>query len=122
MTAASKVLLRAALLSAAVLAAFAHTQPAAAVTPCWKTLLNDWYDGRIDRTYPKHCYTDALHHLPYLAVSKDHGATWGKPIMIAPPGVHESNFPTIDASRPGHIAIGFPGSQSTKPTDAGLSR
>ena len=64
MTAASKVLLRAALLSAAVLAAFAHTQPAAAVTPCWKTLLNDWYDGRIDNTYPLHCYSDALKHLP----------------------------------------------------------
>lgn len=37
---------------------------AQAATPCWKTLLNDWYDGRIDGTYPLHCYTDALHHLP----------------------------------------------------------
>jgi hypothetical protein len=63
-TAALKVLARAALVSAALLAAFAHVQPAAAATPCWKTLLNDWYDGRIDQTYPKHCYTDALHHLP----------------------------------------------------------
>ena len=33
-------------------------------TPCWKTLLNDWYDGRIDNTYPLHCYTQALTHLP----------------------------------------------------------
>jgi hypothetical protein len=63
-TAALKVLSRAALVSAALLAVFAHAQPAAAATPCWKTLLNDWYDGRIDRTYPKHCYTQALHHLP----------------------------------------------------------
>jgi hypothetical protein len=63
-TAALKVLTRAALVSAALLAAFTHVQPAAAATPCWKTLLNDWYDGRIDRTYPKHCYTQALHHLP----------------------------------------------------------
>ena len=23
-----------------------------AATPCWKRLINDWYDGRIDRTYP----------------------------------------------------------------------
>jgi hypothetical protein len=38
--------------------------PAAAATPCWKTLLNDWYDGRIDNTYPLHCYQDALGHLP----------------------------------------------------------
>ena len=37
---------------------------AAAATPCWKALLNDWYDGRIDNTYPLHCYTDALKHLP----------------------------------------------------------
>src|SRR5205823_4898402 len=37
---------------------------ASAATPCWKTLLNDWYDGRIDGTYPVHCYSDALHHLP----------------------------------------------------------
>ena len=64
MTAALKVLTRAALVSAALLAACTHVQPATAATPCWKTLLNDWYDGRIDQTYPKHCYTDALHHLP----------------------------------------------------------
>ncbi len=64
MTAALKVLLRAALVSAAVAAAFVHVQPAAAAAPCWKTLLNDWYDGRIDHSYEKHCYTDALKHLP----------------------------------------------------------
>ena len=38
--------------------------PAPAATPCWKLLLNDWYDGRIDHTYAVHCYQDALHHLP----------------------------------------------------------
>ena len=32
--------------------------------PCWKTLINDWYDGRIDGTYPIHCYRDALKKLP----------------------------------------------------------
>jgi hypothetical protein len=32
--------------------------------PCWKTLINDWYDGRIDGTYAIHCYRDALKHLP----------------------------------------------------------
>jgi hypothetical protein len=42
----------------------AGARPAAAATPCWKVLLNDWYDGRIDNTYPLHCYTDALKHLP----------------------------------------------------------
>lgn len=64
MTAALKVLLRATLVCAALAASAIHVQPAAAATPCWKTLLNDWYDGRIDGTYAKHCYTDALHHLP----------------------------------------------------------
>ena len=45
---------------------FGTAGPAAAKgkTPCWKTLINDWYDGRIDGTYPIHCYRDALKHLP----------------------------------------------------------
>ena len=45
----------------------AVAQPARAAsagTPCWKVLLNDWYDGRIDGSYPRHCYNDALKHLP----------------------------------------------------------
>ena len=52
--------------SALVLIAFtaAFARPAAAATPCWKALLTDWYDGRIDNTYQLHCYTDALKHLP----------------------------------------------------------
>jgi hypothetical protein len=45
-------------------AAVARPLPAAAATPCWKALLNDWYDGRIDNTYPINCYSDALKHLP----------------------------------------------------------
>jgi hypothetical protein len=32
--------------------------------PCWKVLINDWYDGRIDGIYPIHCYREALQHLP----------------------------------------------------------
>jgi hypothetical protein len=39
-------------------------KPAAAATPCWKALLNDWYDGRIDKSYAIHCYREALRHLP----------------------------------------------------------
>lgn len=56
-------LLTGALLVVAALA-LGVARPAAAATPCWKALLNDWYDGRIDHTYAKHCYTDALNHLP----------------------------------------------------------
>jgi hypothetical protein len=44
---------------AATAAAAKHKPP-----PCWKTLINDWYDGRIDGTYAIHCYRDALKHLP----------------------------------------------------------
>ena len=55
-------------LAALVTAAFAgsavRAAPAQAATPCWKLLLNDWYDGRIDQTYAVHCYKDALKHLP----------------------------------------------------------
>ena len=60
------------MLRAVVLAGFAvlivatAAGPAAAKSPpaCWKTLINDWYDGRIDGIYPIHCYRDALKHLP----------------------------------------------------------
>jgi hypothetical protein len=59
-----KLFARAAVVVAALFAAVVHASPAAAATPCWKLLLNDWYDGRIDHTYAVHCYQDALHHLP----------------------------------------------------------
>src|SRR5215471_14563551 len=38
--------------------------PASASTPCWKALINDWFDGKIDHVYPRHCYTEAIAHLP----------------------------------------------------------
>ncbi|HEV2889844.1 MAG TPA: sialidase family protein [Frankiaceae bacterium] len=53
---------------------------------------------------------DDIHRLPYLSVSRDAGKTWGPAMMIAPPGVREVNWPTIDAGDPGRIAITFPGS------------
>ena len=40
------------------------TSAAAATTPCWKQVINDWYDGRIDNVYPPHCYRQAIDHLP----------------------------------------------------------
>src|SRR5437764_13995998 len=53
-----------ALAACALLGSLVRAAPASAATPCWKALLNDWYDGRIDGTYPRHCYQDALKHLP----------------------------------------------------------
>ena len=32
--------------------------------PCWKRLLNDYYDGQLNNTYPIPCYTQAIKHLP----------------------------------------------------------
>jgi photosystem II stability/assembly factor-like uncharacterized protein len=60
---------------------------------------------------------DDLHRLPYLSVSRDHGKTWGPSMMIAPPGVHEVNWPTIDAGDPGRIAITFPGTTAVNEDD-----
>jgi hypothetical protein len=53
-----------ALLCAVTQPAHAAAKPKTKTTPCWKVLLNDWYDGRIDGSYARHCYTDALKHLP----------------------------------------------------------
>jgi hypothetical protein len=61
-TSFAKAILAVALVCTAFLAMAA--QPAAAATPCWKALLNDWYDGRIDQTYASHCYSEAISHLP----------------------------------------------------------
>lgn len=50
--------------SAAVLPATASSAEAAATVVCWKRLINDWYDGRIDQAYPVRCYREAIKHLP----------------------------------------------------------
>jgi hypothetical protein len=49
---------------AACAALSVSASPASAATPCWKLLLNDWYDGTISNVYPIHCYHDAIKHLP----------------------------------------------------------
>jgi len=49
-------------IACASLAVFATPAPAA--TPCWKLLLNDWYDGTISNVYPIPCYHQAIAHLP----------------------------------------------------------
>src|SRR6476619_60342 len=59
-----KVAVVTALTAAALVGTAVRPAPAQAATPCWKLLLNDWYDGRIDQTYSVHCYKDALKHLP----------------------------------------------------------
>lgn len=54
--------------AAAMLACFvvlAFSAPAiGAKTPCWKQLINDWWDGRIDQVYATECYQQALEKAP----------------------------------------------------------
>jgi hypothetical protein len=51
----------------AVVAALGFAQPAQARTmsTCSAALIHDWYvDGRVDKTYPVHCYREALRDIP----------------------------------------------------------
>jgi hypothetical protein len=54
---------RALLLLLAFLALLASAGPAAAKS-CGAKVIDDWFDGRIDGTYPLHCYDDAIEQLP----------------------------------------------------------
>lgn len=38
--------------------------PASAAQPCWKRLVNDWFDGQIQGAYPIPCYRQAIDNLP----------------------------------------------------------
>ena len=51
--------------------------------------------------------------LPYLAVSRDRGLTWGQPIMIASPGINEAALPQLVAGKRGHVAIAYYGSTNS---------
>jgi hypothetical protein len=54
-------------LAAAIGAALGVAQPAQArsMSSCSKALIHDWYvDGRVDKTYPVHCYREALKKIP----------------------------------------------------------
>lgn len=51
---------------------------------------------------------------PYLSVSKDGGATWTKPVMVAPPGVKIATLIALDVASPGNLAVAFVGSERQK--------
>jgi hypothetical protein len=53
------------LLITAALAAGAFGVGTARASTCSSALIKDWYvDGRIDQTYPVHCYREALREIP----------------------------------------------------------
>jgi cobalamin biosynthesis Mg chelatase CobN len=50
---------------AALAAMLLAAGPAGAAPSCARQVIDDWYDdGRVDRTYPLHCYDDAIEALP----------------------------------------------------------
>lgn len=52
-------------------------------------------------------------HLPYLAVSRDGGRSFGRPVMVAAPGVNEAWGPAIDVGDPGRVAIAYIGTTNS---------
>ncbi|MBI2078164.1 MAG: exo-alpha-sialidase [Euryarchaeota archaeon] len=55
--------------------------------------------------------------LPYLSVSRDKGATWSAPLMVAAPGVTHAVFPELIVGGEGKIAFVYMGRQpDTSPT------
>jgi hypothetical protein len=85
---------------------------ASGATPCWKRLINDWYDGRIDQPYPVQCYRQAIKNLPedvkayssaredirraLLAAFRSNGPM-GPSALIRPPGDRRSPGPRAGA-------------------------
>lgn len=61
-------------------------------------------------------YDDAERRM-WMAVSTDHGATFGEPMMVSPPGVTQVNFPTLVAGDAGKVALLFPGTTATDVED-----
>lgn len=97
--------LRALLLATAFLALLAVASPAGAAKSCGRAVIDDWYDdGRVDGTYPLHCYDDAIKILPpdvrdYSSAKEDiqRALTFRKRGEPAPPARTD---PTPDDEKP----------------------
>ena len=57
-------------------------------------------------------WTDAADRLPYLAISRDGGLHWSKPLMIAAPGVNEAAIPQLVVGATGQVAVAYYGSKN----------
>ncbi len=55
----------------------------------------------------------AKDRLPYLAVSRDRGKTFGTPVRVSPPGVREAWGPSLDVSPTGAVAVAYMGSTNS---------
>jgi hypothetical protein len=96
---------------AAVAASPAAAGSAKSKTPCWKTLINDWYDGRIDGVYPIPCYREALKHLPadvdaYSSARDDIKQALQRRIQSSKGGGASSGGGTTTTTTPGNDGSG----------------
>jgi LPXTG-motif cell wall-anchored protein len=64
-------------------------------------------------------FSDDANGLPYLSVSRNHGATWSTPVMVAPPDVNETAMLTLVAGDPGRVAVGMITTTVDNPGDVG---
>jgi hypothetical protein len=55
----------------------------------------------------------ANNRMPYLAVSRDGGESWGKPMTVGPPGLKESALPSLTIGATGKVAIAYYGSTNS---------
>jgi hypothetical protein len=60
--------------------------------------------------------------LPYLAVSRDEGKSFTKPIMVGPPGLKEAWGPTLDIGATGKIALAYLGSTNAPGGESPIGR
>lgn len=59
-----------------------------------------------------HVFWVADDDLPYYSNSQDQGDTWREPMMVAPPGVVGSGFPTIAGGAGGRVAFSYIGTNN----------
>jgi hypothetical protein len=90
----------------------------AAATPCWVSLLNEWYGGRIAHVYPIPCYREAINHLPTdVAVYSSARDDINRALQLAI--AHQKNpkapLPTITSSGPGAGKTGTTGTAGRTP-------
>jgi hypothetical protein len=97
---------------------------ATTAAPCWKRLLNDWYDGTINNRYPIPCYQQAISHLPadlriYGSARDDILAarTAALQHQDAPPEKHNPNTNTnTNTNTNSHTTAAVPTSTTTTTT------
>jgi hypothetical protein len=104
--------------------------PASAAVPCWKRLINDWYDGRIDQAYPVACYREAIKKLPedvkayssaredirraLLAAFRENGGLPPGSGLVQPPGAPRNLPDGVGGNFPDREATGNDGVTSRK--------